>query len=124
MLNKSIVFIGLLVFSICGFSDDLVSRKSIKAKIVDIEVKKNLQGDKNTYITLEINKKVRSYAFTPFNGDSVFYKQDLSTMPINEIKIGIMYNVEVGKFTISNKKSFREGIYYIGKKPFSFEELE
>jgi hypothetical protein len=124
MLNKSIVFIGLLVFSTWGFADDLVSRQSIKAKVVNIEIKKTSQEDEEVFITLEINKEVKSYPFSSFRGENVFYKANLSPLPIKNIKIGRIYNIEMGKFSVSNRSSLMDKIYYIGERVFSFGELE
>ncbi len=124
MLNKSIVFIGLLVFSTWSFADDIVSRQSIKAKVMDVEFKKTSQGNKEVFITLEINKEVKSYPFIPFKSENVFYKANLSRLPIQNIKVDRIYNIEMAKFSISNKSKLMDGIYYIGEKVFSFGELE
>ncbi len=124
MLNKSIVFIGLLVLSTLSFAEDLVSRQSILAKVINVEKKKNSQGDKDVFISLEINNEVKRFAFSPFRGENVFYKANLTTLPIQNIKIGQIYNVEMGKFSIPNKTKLINRVYYIGESPFSFGELE
>ena len=124
MLNKSIVFIGLLVFSTWSLADDIVSRQSIKAKVMDVELKKTSQGDKEVFITLEINKEIKSYEFSPFKGENVFYKANLASLPIQNINIGRVYNIELAKFSISNKSKLVDRIYYIGERVFSFGELE
>ncbi len=124
MLNKSIVFIGLLVLSTLSFADDLVSRQSIKAKVINVEIKKNSQGDKDVFISLEINKEVKRFGFSPFRGENVFYKANLTTLPIQNIKIGQVYNVELGKFSMPNKNDLIDRVYYIGEPSFSFGAFE
>ncbi len=123
MFKKSIL-IGLLMISLLSRADDLVERKSLQAKVTDVAMKKNSQGDTDIYITLEINKEVKSFAFSPFDGENVYFKADLSRLPIQNIKIGQIYNIEMGKFSIPNTNKFSEQIYYLGEKPFSFGELE
>ena len=124
MLKQSIVFIGLFMFSVLSVADDMVSRESIKAKVIDVEVRKDSQGDSNVYISLEINKNVNSYLFSPFRGENVFYKSNLTPLPIKNIKIGRVYYIEIGEYSIPNKSNTSEQVYYIGEKPFSFGELE
>ncbi len=125
MFNKSLIYIGILVFSVASFAQDIVSRQSIKAKVINVENKKDQQGDEWVYITLEVNKRVKKYEFSPFNGEYWFYKANLSPLPINKIKVGKIYDIEMGKFSTHNKNSaIVDMIYYIGERPYVSGELE
>ncbi len=125
MFNKSLIYIGILVFSVASFAQDIVSRQSIKAKVINVEIKKNQHGDEGVYITLEVNKELKSYEFSPFNGENLFYKTNLSPLPINKLKVGKIYNIEMGKFSTHNKNNeLVDMIYYVGERPYLSGELE
>ena len=90
-----------------------------------LKLKKNQHGDEGVYITLEVNKELKNYEFSPFNGENLFYKANLSPLPINKLKVGKIYNIEMGKFSTHNKNNeLVDMIYYIGERPYLSGELE